>query len=177
MSIQPIPSQTPGERPCILPTSPSTTDLLPWNGMGFFPCFNNICDCIQTLALNSICLGQVNHSTSCHAKHEVRECDNINGDFFMGSTEKAIILKLKLNLKLKLKLELKTKIKIQTTTKKSECFMSFEWTDLKVWLRFIIDEIIHFAAFKQDEVNRVGFLSVLQYPSPFHISSLRQDLC
>lgn len=49
---------------------------------GVFSCLSTICDCICLLALNSIFLGQVNHSTSCHAKHEVQECDNINRNFF-----------------------------------------------------------------------------------------------
>lgn len=110
---------------------------------GFFPCFNNICDCMHPLALNSICLGQVNHSTSCHAKHEVRECDNINGNFFMGSTEKAIILKTKTKTKTKTEAKTRTKNKNKNKTKTkikiSDHFMSFEWTHLKVWLQFIID--------------------------------------
>lgn len=67
------------------------------------------------------------------------------------------------------------KFKTETETK-PECFMSSQWTNLQVWLLFIIDEIIHSAALKQDEINWAGFISVLQYPSPFNISSSRQDL-
>lgn len=59
---------------------------------------------------------------------------------------------------------------------KAKCFMSSQWTDLKVWLLFIIDEVIQSAALKQGEINWAGFIFVLQYPRPFNISSLRQDV-
>lgn len=39
--------------------------------------------------------------------------------------------------------------------------MSSEWTQLKAWLLFIIDEINQSAAFTKDEVNRAGLFSVL----------------
>lgn len=40
--------------------------------------------------------------------------------------------------------------------------MSSEWTQLKVRLMFIVDEINQSAAFTQDEINKAGLFSVLQ---------------